>query len=86
LPAVVGWVAKRVELRKALEVELRDALDADPEAYTAALITAWQQAAGPEKAYLQQALYALRIDPNRPPTLVSVNGHRPRRRATARRK
>lgn len=85
-PAVVGWVAKRVELRKALEAELRDALDTDPEVYTAALITAWQQAAEPEKAYLQQALYTLRIDPNRPPTPASTNGHRPRRRATAGRK
>lgn len=84
--AVVGWVATRVELRKALEAKLRKALDTAPAVYTQALMTAWQQAAEPEKAYLQQALYALQIDPHRPPTVTSTNGHRPRRRAPAGRK
>ena len=75
--SVAEWLAKRVDCRKALEAELRDALDTNPEAYTAALMTAWHQAVEPEKAYLQQALYARHIDPNRLSTLGYVNGHRP---------
>lgn len=64
-----GWVAKRVELRKALQAELQRHLDDDPEAYKGALVSAWQQAASTEREHLQEVLFSLKVDPAR--TLVS---------------
>lgn len=73
--ALVAWVAKRVEVRKTLEVELKHAQDDRPETYRTALMIAWQQATGAEQEYLYAALCALKIDPARLPAPASVNHH-----------
>lgn len=80
--ALVGWVAQRAALRKAFEAELRQTLDADPTAYTAALLSAWQQATEEERRHLQPALFALHLDPNQK-TAGAVNGHRNPAKANA---
>jgi hypothetical protein len=62
--SMVGWLAKRVAIRKALEAELNHSLDADPAGYKAALVAAWQQAAGNERDHLMQALGRLKVNPH----------------------
>jgi hypothetical protein len=66
--AMVGWLAKRFEILKALEAELKHRLDDDPETYKALLLKAWQKATGPEQEHLQMALFSLKIDPRKATT------------------
>jgi hypothetical protein len=61
----VRWVAKHVAVRKALDAELKDALDQDQAAYTASLLAAWRVASGTEREVLEAALYKMGIDPHR---------------------
>jgi hypothetical protein len=61
--SMVVWLAKHVDVRKALQARLREALDANHANYTAALITAWRQASGTERDHLQEELFTLRVDP-----------------------
>jgi hypothetical protein len=65
---IVGWLAKRFEILKALETELKRRLDDDPETYKALLLKAWQKATGPEQEHLQMALFSLKIDPRKATT------------------
>jgi len=84
-----GWLAKRVETRKALEAELNQHLDDDPAAYKAALFTGWQQATGSEREHLQQALFRLKVDPNiivnskRKPSKSKQKASKPSKRRTS---
>lgn len=63
--AMVGWLAQRVRVRKALEGELAQRFEDNPETYKAALVTAWRQATESERDHLQEALFHLRVDPYR---------------------
>lgn len=65
LDSLVGWLAKRIQTRKALERELARHLDEDPEAYRSALLRAWHDAEGIERERLREALYELKVDPSR---------------------
>lgn len=60
---MVVWLAKHVDLRKALQARLLEALDANPAEYKTALLAAWRQSSGVERDYLQEELFAMRIDP-----------------------
>ncbi len=61
--AMISWLAKQVQIRKALEAELKQQLDHNPGNYKALLVAAWQRASAAERDHLQEALFRLKIDP-----------------------
>jgi len=79
---MVTWVAKRAQVRKALEAELELTLNNTPDACKAALIAAWQKAGGAEREYLYETLCRLKVDLARFPGAGSGN-HQPAPNATA---
>jgi hypothetical protein len=79
---MVAWVAKRAQVRKALEADLEQTLNNTPDACKAALSAAWQQAGGAEREYLYEPLYRLKVDPARLPGVISGN-HQPASNTTS---
>ncbi len=79
--SLAAWVAKRVEIRKSLEAELKRRLDEHPDTCRESLMAAWQQAMGAEREHLYTALCTLQIDPAR--VLVAETGnHHPAQHST----
>ncbi|PYP82489.1 MAG: hypothetical protein DMF61_26225, partial [Blastocatellia bacterium AA13] len=73
---LVVWLEKQVEVRKALNESLNDALNENPEQYKLTLFYAWQNAEPREREYLQEELFNLRVDP------AKLDAGRPESRAS----
>lgn len=62
--SMVNWLAKRVKIRKDLEDELDEHLNAETDAHKEALVASWRQTTGKEREHLQYALFRLGVNPH----------------------